>query len=116
MPFNDTQAVEITKQLESQQKRDMWLSVGWGLFYPAIAIAALAFFWRAFKRTPNENIPIGVPLGEAELDLPGRLSRAKGVQSGVVTVDVLNQLIRENPDNMTQAIRGWMTRGRSSKN
>src|ERR1041385_6716515 len=116
MAFNDSQAVEITKQLDSQQKRDMWLSIAWGLFYPGIAIAALAFFWRAFKRTPNENIPIGVPLGEAELDLPGRLNRAKGVQFGVVTVDVLNQLIRENPDNMTQAIRGWMTRGRSSKN
>jgi len=28
-----------------------------------------------------------------------------------VTVDVLNQLIRENPQNMTQAIRSWMTRG-----
>jgi hypothetical protein len=25
-------------------------------------------------------------------------------------------LIRENPDNMTQAIRGWMTRGKATKN
>jgi hypothetical protein len=32
---------------------------------------------------------------------------------GVVTVDLMNQLIRENPQNMTQAIRGWMTRGES---
>jgi len=115
--FNDSQAVEITKQLDSLQKRDMWLDLARSLLYPGIAIAALAIFWRAFKRTPNDTIPVGVPVGDGEnLDLPGRLNRAKNGQPGVVTVDVLNQLIRENPDNMTQAIRGWMTRGRTSKN
>ena len=30
----------------------------------------------------------------------------------MVTVDVLNQLIRENPANMTQAVRSWMTRNK----
>jgi hypothetical protein len=28
-------------------------------------------------------------------------------------VDVLNRLIKENPANMTQAIRDWMTKGRA---
>jgi flagellar M-ring protein FliF len=117
MPFNDTQAVEITKQLETTQKREMWLGLGTTLLYPGIALAALFFFWRAFKRTPNENIPIGVPLGEPEMmDVNGRIGRLRNGERGVVTVDVLNQLIRENPDNMTQAIRGWMTRGKASKN
>ena len=32
----------------------------------------------------------------------------------VVTVEVLNQLIRESPTNMTQAIRSWMTREKSN--
>ena len=31
--------------------------------------------------------------------------------AGVVTVDVLNRLIRDNPHNMTAAIRDWMQRG-----
>lgn len=31
----------------------------------------------------------------------------------VVTVEVLNQLIKENPANMTQSIRSWLTRGKS---
>src|ERR1041385_7111178 len=34
MPFNDSQALEITKQLETQQKRDMWIDVGRSLLYP----------------------------------------------------------------------------------
>jgi hypothetical protein len=32
-------------------------------------------------------------------------------QPGVVTVDVLNRLIKDNPNNMTQALREWMNRG-----
>jgi hypothetical protein len=31
----------------------------------------------------------------------------------VVTVEVLNRLIRENPANMNQAVRGWLSRGSS---
>jgi hypothetical protein len=32
----------------------------------------------------------------------------------VVTVDVLNRLIKENPSNMTNAIREWMNRGHTT--
>jgi flagellar M-ring protein FliF len=116
MPFNDSQAIEITKQLDSQQKREMWMEIGRMALYPGIALTALFFFWRAFKRTPNENIPIGVALGDGDMDVNGRMNRLKSGERGVVTVDVLNQLIRENPDNMTQAIRGWMTHGKSARN
>jgi flagellar biosynthesis/type III secretory pathway M-ring protein FliF/YscJ len=110
VPFNDTQAVELTKQLVTQEKREMWLGLGRTLLYPGLALALVAFFWRAFKQTPNENIPVGVPIGETEL--PSRKKR----DPGVVSVEVMNQLIRENPDNMTQAIRGWMTTGAAKQN
>jgi hypothetical protein len=30
-------------------------------------------------------------------------------------VDVLNQLIRENPANMTQAVRTWLTHGKTTR-
>ena len=36
-------------------------------------------------------------------------------QPNVVTVDVLNRLIKDNPNNMTQAIRDWMNRGRPTE-
>lgn len=113
MAFNDTQAVELNQQLETQQKREMWVDLGSKALYPALALVVLAFFWRTFKRTPNENIPVGVPLGDEELEAMGSRN-GKNKTPGVVTVDVLNQLIRENPDNMTQALRGWMTSGAPS--
>jgi hypothetical protein len=59
--------------------------------------------WRTFKRAPDVDIPIGVPIGEGNETITTASGRAG---PGIVTVDVLNQLIRENPQNMTQAIRG----------
>jgi hypothetical protein len=66
----------------------------------------LLVFWRLFKSTPVEEIPIGVPVGHGRANGNGSLRPG---DSGAVTVEVLNQLIRENPNNMTQAIRSWMT-------
>lgn len=115
MPFNDQPAVEITRQLEQQEKHDFWWGLGGKAVYPLLAIGVLGLFWRLFKRTPGEGIPLGVPLGE-----PGRSGAGRGNgyagQNGapVVTVEVLNQLIRESPENMTQAIRLWMGRGKTS--
>ena len=52
------------------------------------------------------DVPTGPDVGESEL-----------IVGDTVTVDVLNQLIRENPENMTQAIRGWINKGnKASKN
>jgi hypothetical protein len=46
---------------------------------------------------------------------PGRLVESFETPPGVVTVDVLNRLIKENPANMTQAIRDWMNKGRTTE-
>ncbi len=120
-PFNDSQSLEMAKQLETQQKRDLWVELARSAIYPVLALGGLAVFWRSYKGTPNGDIPIGIPLGESELDgMPGRNGRApkEPEETGprVVTVEALNQLIRENPDKMTQSIRGWMTRGKNVKN
>jgi hypothetical protein len=29
----------------------------------------------------------------------------------VMTVDIMNQLVKQNPQNVTQALRNWMIRG-----
>jgi flagellar M-ring protein FliF len=136
--FNDQSVSELTQQLDKDQKRQFWTTLLGNLVYPALAIGMLAVFWRLFKKTPDENIPVGVSIGElmgangngngnghAHANGNGnghghgngngggfQIKPRSGVP-GVVTVDVLNQLIREHPDNMTQAIRGWMTRGKT---
>lgn len=107
MPFNDQAGAEITEQLDKQDKRQFWMDMGFKLLYPALAIGMILMFLRMLKNAPVDEIPLGIPVGNgpagAKPGVPG---------SGMVTVDVLNQLVRENPANMTQAVRSWMTRAK----
>lgn len=125
--FNEQHKVEITKQLDKQQQ---WQMVGEGLRllgYPGLALLIIMSFWRSFKKTPAENIPIGIPLGQfASANGNGSGGNGHGGngngrgngypglddEPSVVTPEVLNRLIRENPENMSLAIRGWLTRGK----
>ena len=111
MPFNEEPAMEIAKQLDQQQKKDFWWELAKTALYPLLGCVVLFIFWRTFKSTPVDNIPLGVPLGSGGLN--GRSLRPG--DSDAVTVEVLNQLIRENPHNMTQAIRSWMGKPKEGK-
>jgi flagellar M-ring protein FliF len=106
MPFNDQFSSEITQSLDKQEKRQYWTELGFKLIYPALALGVVFMFWRALKRVKVEEIPVGIPLGKGH----AQIGRAGANGSGTVTVDVLNQLIRENPANMSQAVRSWMNR------
>ena len=115
MSFNDPSA-ELAQLMHKEETKLFWLGLGRQLIYPTLAIAVLCLFWRAFKRTTLDNIPIGVPVGqmangEADVEMnPHGEWQAKPRRPEAVTVKVLNQLIRENPDNITQALNTWMAR------
>ncbi|MDW8310986.1 MAG: flagellar basal-body MS-ring/collar protein FliF, partial [Verrucomicrobiales bacterium] len=116
--FNDQPFTELTRQLEKQEHRRFWVELGQKLVYPALALGVLFFFWRAFQQSKSEELPIGVPLsglaGNGHGDGNGPRSAVSGPEpSGPITVEMLNQLIRENPANVTQAVRTWLTRGKS---
>ena len=83
------------------------------MLYPVMGLIVLAMLWRVFKRAPDVDIPVGVPVGELSGGVLVNGKPGARTPHGVVTVDLMNQLVRENPQNMTQAIRGWMTRGES---
>lgn len=108
-PFIDTLGAELTTRLDSQQKHDFWWDIGRNAGYVVLALGIFLFLLRAFKKTKVDTIPIGVPVGQ----LPGS---GKGNGREAVSVEVLNQLIRENPSNMTQAVRGWMQRETADRN
>jgi flagellar M-ring protein FliF len=115
LAFNDQFATDVTTQLDQQQKHEFWFNLARNLGYPALAVVALVLLLRLFKSTPVQEIPIGVPVGRLTGMRNGGGQRAGNgayeSQPGVVTVDVLNKLVKENPANMTQAIRDWMNKG-----
>ena len=129
LPFNDQFAADLTKELDTQQKHDMWMNLVRNGTYPVLGVIALVVLLRIFKRTPVQDIPIGIPVGRLMAANGNGHGHGNGngngngnahkpspfeTESGVVTVDVLNRLIKENPANMTQAIREWMNKGRQT--
>jgi len=125
IPFNDQFATEVTQELVQQQKHELWWNIGRNVSYPVFGLVALLVLMRMFKRTPVQEIPLGVPVGQltgyrngnGNGNGNGHHHATPGMENmpGVVTVDVLNKLIKENPTNMTQAIRDWMNKGRTSE-
>lgn len=116
IPFNETLNLELNKQLDVTQQHLFYWDLVRNLIYPGLAMVVLFFFWRTFKRTAPDHLPVGVPLsqfagnGQHHGNGHGMPDWSKTPEPGVVTVDVLNRLVRENPDNMSQAIRTWLTR------
>lgn len=121
LPFNDQFATDMTRDLVQQEKHEMWWNIARSAAYPAMGLLALLVLLRLFKRTPIQEIPLGVPVGRlmasqrGAANGNGRSSNPNFNVEGapVVTVEVLNRLIKENPANMTQAIREWMEKGRT---
>jgi flagellar M-ring protein FliF len=132
LSFNDQLAVEVSKNLQTQDRRDFWWTLARNVGYPALALGILVFFLRLFKGASSE-IPMPAPAGRLSYSLspkpsadgngggngngprPARLEGGLDSEPAVITVEVLNQLIKESPQNMTQAIRAWLERGGTQK-
>ena len=114
LPFNDQPVRELSQQLDQQEKRQLWLDLAQKLIYPALALGIVFAFWRMFQKARAEEIRLGYPMANGQANGNGN-GQAKGALAGkgVVTVEVLNQLIRENPANMTQAVRSWLGRAKN---
>lgn len=125
MVFNDKFETEMAQRMDKQQSQEFWWNIARNLIYPLLGVGALYFLWRLFKSTPVESIPIGISLSALRTNGNGH-SNGNGNGNGhsfpmpewrregapnQVTVEVLNQLIKENPTNMTHAIRNWLARG-----
>jgi flagellar M-ring protein FliF len=115
MPFNEQYALDLSRQMQKEETRQMIFSVLRNLGYPALALGTLLFFMRLLRKTSVENIPLSVSLEEIEKleesqhagPWPGKTRKPE-----VVTVGVLNQLMKESPENMTLAIRNWINRNK----
>lgn len=123
MAYNDQQALDITRQFDAERTREFWMAMAQRMILPVAGLLALLLFRRSLRRLKPEDTLLNVPVGR-DGDVAhalngesngnghgnGAHTRKKDELPTVVTVDVLNQLIRENPENMTQAVRAWMNR------
>lgn len=123
LPFNEQPAIELSQRLEKDGTRQFYWDVGKNVLYALVALIMLMVFLKLLKKTTSSDIPINLSTsnqsggagasGESIEGDPAGNWR-KDAKPGVVTVDVLNALIRENPGNMTQAVRSWLTASNKS--
>ena len=113
IPFNDQPAIDLTQRLETDGKREFYWEMGKNALFALLALGIFAFFLKLLKKTSDE-IPVTVPLGS--LDDPNGTGRAGGPgrPPGMVTVEALNSLIRDNPASVGQAVRSWLGSGGKS--
>jgi flagellar M-ring protein FliF len=99
-----------------------WTEIARESLFPLLGIGVLFLLWRTFQKTGVDEIPIGIPIGAATPEggqmggMGGGMRGGPGMESEevqpfVMTADMMNQLMRENPNNMTHALRTWMGRG-----
>jgi hypothetical protein len=114
--------------------RQFYWEIGKNAFFALLALGVVVFFLKQIKKNAPGDIPLGVPLGEAETAgargyaMAGAAGNGGGgggaggqgvalrkdLPPGVVTPEILNALIKENPANMTQAVRTWLTGAKSN--
>lgn len=119
IPFNEQPAMEIATTLEKQEKTQLYMDLGQRLLYPGVALVLGFMFFRTLKRTKSDDLPIGAAIGDLYPDGVGTDSMGlpfRKKKEEVVTVEVLNRLIRENPSSMTQAVRSWINRSETDAN
>jgi len=112
---------DVAQDLGKQEKRQFWWNTAQNLVYPGLALVVFVIFWRALKRTSAAPVSDGVAFvpQPAAANAHGRNAAADTTEwqpqqpaetAGAVSVDVFNTLVRENPDNVTQAIQTWLAR------
>jgi flagellar M-ring protein FliF len=116
LPFNEQPTVELSQRLETDSKREFYWDLGKNVLFAVLALGIFLVFLKLLTKTSSNDIPMEVPLGrldalgnlEGDANGPSAAEWRKEAKPGVVTVEVLNALIKENPANMTQAVRSWL--------
>ena len=73
-------------------------------FAVIVALGLVFVFMRMLKKTKPDEIPIEI------LD-QSQFAGVEGSNGGGITVEKLNEMIRQKPENIGAALRGWMVTG-----
>jgi flagellar biosynthesis/type III secretory pathway M-ring protein FliF/YscJ len=117
MPFTDP-VTEVSANLGKEEKKEFWWKQAQNFVYAGLALFVLFIFWRLLKKTSAEQLPTPAQAesmilasgGQAYGNGRGTAGGQRPNLQGVINVETLNQLVRENPANVTQAIQNWLTR------
>lgn len=120
--FRNDIATQLTERMDQQNRHQFWWELARTATYPLLGVVVFFLFLRLVKRTPAETpaLPLvfagpGNGHGNGNGHGPGHrfdpLHPGRQEGPGTLTVEALQQLIKENPGGMSHAVRQWLTKG-----
>jgi len=100
--FHVPQVDETMEQLQKETRWQGWIESASSYVAVAIALAAFFIFYRIVRSQRPEPVP--VELLAVSPSGPGRSHNG----SSALTAEMLNELIRQKPNNVGTALRDWM--------
>ena len=107
MVFAAAPVVEEVSRLEQVTRLQPFIDIGMRIGGFALAAILMLIFWRQLKKARPEPVPLEV-LRVAEE------AKRHAAKDSVLTPEILTELIRQKPMNVSSALRDWA--GTSSKN
>jgi flagellar M-ring protein FliF len=88
--------------LDREKQWTTWFEVGRNALFGLLAIGAFIYFLRLLRRSQAEAVSLEVYTGA---EGGGRV----GELTGEVTPELLNEMIRQRPDNVSVTLKRWMS-------
>jgi flagellar M-ring protein FliF len=113
MPFVISPAIEQLQALQTQSKWPMWLEIAsrWGAFGGAIVM--ILIFLRILSKQKPEAVPIEL-LSMPPENVTRAIASGNGSQANV-TADMVNDLIRQKPTEVSAALTNWVSSAPGNK-
>lgn len=102
MPFQAEPVSKQIQQIQSETRVQGWLETASRYVAVFVAMVVLLIFWRMLKKQKIEVVPMEL-LGEG-----GDPTKRALQGNGVLSPEILNELIRQKPANIGTALRDWV--------
>jgi flagellar M-ring protein FliF len=104
VPFQTEPVSQQIAAIQTETRVQSWIETGSRYFAVIVALGVFYVFWRILKKQQLEPVPV-----ELLSDMPTRIQRgAYQLNGGSLTPELLNELIRQKPANIGNALRDWV--------
>ena len=106
-PFHVPPVDERVERIGQEMRWQGWIQSATSYVAVAVALAAFFIFYRVLRRQHPEPVPVEL------LTVAPVTSGRNGAGAGTFTPELLNELIRQKPDNIGTVLRDWMAAKRN---
>lgn len=104
IPFQTDLVGQQIAMIEKETRVQSWLEAGTRYFAIGAALVGFYIFWRLLSKQKPETVPVEL-LTEKPASANGS---GYSLNGGALTPELLNELIRQKPTNVSTALRDWV--------